>query len=260
MLLSLDSGVSALEQFQQQLNVIANNIANVNTVGFKSASVNFADTFSELLGSNAAGSTQIGTGMTTASILNNFSQGAITATGVTSNLAISGPGFFVVKDPTSGNTYVTQDGSFTIDTSGYFVTSSGMRLQGSTGDIQLPSSTPGTPQSITIDLSGNVSVTTGTATTSAGQILLQNFTNPTQLMKVGGNLYSALATAGGLAAPAAPNINGMGSIVSGSLEMSNVDLARELTSLITTQRAYEANSKVITTSDDVLQTLVNLKR
>ena len=93
-----------------------------------------------------------------------------------------------------------------------------------------------------------------------GQILLQNFTNPDQLVKVGGNLYTAPAAAGGLAAAAAPNSSGLGYIVSGSLEMSNVDLAGQLTELITAQRAYEANSKVITTSDDILQTLVNLKR
>ena len=130
MLLSLDSGVSALEQFQQQLNVIANNIANVNTVGFKSASVSFADTLSETLGSNAAGSTQVGTGVFTSGIVNNFASGSVTSTGVQSDLAINGNGFFLVKDPVSGNSYATQDGEFTVDTSGYLVTSGGMRVQG----------------------------------------------------------------------------------------------------------------------------------
>jgi flagellar hook protein FlgE len=93
-----------------------------------------------------------------------------------------------------------------------------------------------------------------------GQILLQNFTNPAQLQKVGNNLYEGLAAAGPLAAPLAPGGNGLGGLVTGALEMSNVNLAIELTSLITTQRAYEANSKVISTSDELLQTLVNLKR
>ncbi len=93
-----------------------------------------------------------------------------------------------------------------------------------------------------------------------GQALLQNFTSPTQLMNVGNNLYSGLTAAGPLAAPVAPNSNGLGSLVAGSLEMSNVDLASQLTDLITAQRAYEANAKVITTSDQILQDLNNLGR
>src|SRR5450756_602179 len=122
MLLSLDSGVSALEQFQQSLNVIANNIANVNTDGFKSATTDFADTLSQTLGANAAGSMQVGTGITTASINNQFTPGAISSTGVQSDMAINGNGFFTVKDPTTGNTYATRDGQFTADSSGYLVT------------------------------------------------------------------------------------------------------------------------------------------
>jgi flagellar hook protein FlgE len=261
MLLSMDSGVSALEQFQQQLNVISNNIANVNTVGFKAANVNFADTLSNTLGSNAAGSTQVGTGVTTASITNDFSTpGAITSTGVQSDLAIQGNGFFVVKDPTSGQTYVTQDGTFTRDNNGYLVTSSGMRLQGTTGDIQINGTTTSSVSSYTIGTDGTVTVNLSDNTsTTAGQVELQNFANPDQLLKDGGNLYTATAAAGG-STPAAAGSNGLGTVVSGSLEMSNVDLAGQLTSLITVQSAYQANSKVITTSDNVLQTLVNLIR
>lgn len=258
MLLSLDSGVSALENFQQQLNVIANNIANVNTVGFKSADVNFADTLSQTLGTTAAGATQIGTGVQTASITNNFSNGSLANTGIQSNLAISGPGFFVVKDSVSGSSYVTQDGSFTVDNNGFLVTSNGLRVQGAAGDLQIGTGTP--PPTYTIGTDGTVTNTTGGTATVAGQIMLQNFANPDQLLKVGDNLYTAPTAAGGLAAAAAPGSSGLGTIKAGYLEMSNVDLAAELTSLITTQRAYEANSKVITTSDSVLQTLVNLVR
>jgi len=259
MLLSMDSGVSALEQFQQQLNVISNNIANVNTVGFKAADVNFADTLSETLGSNAAGSTQVGTGVTTASITNDFSTpGAITSTGVESDLAIQGNGFFVVKDPTTGASYVTQDGTFTVDNNGYLVTSGGMRLQGTSGDIKIAGTSTASVSSYTIGTDGTVTVNLSDGTTStAGQVELQNFSNPDQLIKDGGNLYTAPAAAGGSAAAAAGS-NGLGTIQSGSLEMSNVDLAGQLTSLITVQSAYEANSKVVTTSDNVLQTLVNL--
>jgi flagellar hook protein FlgE len=271
MLLSMDSGVSALEQFQQSLNVIANNIANVNTVGFKSANVDFADTLSQTLGSNSAGSMQVGTGITTAAISNDFTPGAISSTGVQSDMAINGNGFFEVKDPTTGNTYATRDGEFTVDSNGYLVTSTGMRLQGysdsgltTVGDVKIDNTGSGSTaavQSYLISNNGTINVTLADGTSfTRGQVLLQNFSNPEQLVKVGGNLYSNLATAGPLAAPVAPNSGGLGGIESGSLEMSNVDLASELTSLITTQRAYEANSKVITTSDDVLQTLVNLKR
>jgi len=269
MLRSLDSGVSALEQFQQQLDVISNNIANVNTVGYKSASVSFADTLSQTLGANAVGSMQVGTGVTTSGIENNFAGGAVTSTGVQSDMAIDGNGFFLVKDPVSGNTYATQDGEFTVNSSGYLVTNNGMRVQGysdtgltTLGDIQIDNN-GGTAamQSYSVGTDGKISVLLSDGTTmTRGQILLQNFTDPQQLVKVGGNLYSSLALASPLAAPVPPDSNGLGQLISSSLEMSNVDLAQQLTSLITTQRAYEANSKVITTSDDVLQTLVNLKR
>jgi flagellar hook protein FlgE len=273
MLLSLDSGVSALDQFQTQLNVIGNNIANVNTVGFKSASVDFADTLSQTLGSNSAGSEQVGTGVSIASINNQFTQGGISNTGNNTDLAIAGNGFFLVKDPATGANYVTRDGQFTEDNNGYLVTSTGMRVQGYTdaalttvGDIKIdntgaPAGDTSAVSSFNLKSDGTVSVqlSDGTQFTRA-QILLQSFTSPDQLLKAGNNLYSGLTNAGPLAAPVAPSLNGPGMLTPGAVEMSNVDLAAQLTSLITTQRAYEANSKVITTSDDVLQTLVNLKR
>lgn len=273
MLLSMDSGVSALDQFQQDLNVIGNNIANVDTAGFKSADVEFANALSQTIGANAIGSLQVGNGVTTSAITNDFTQGAINTTGVQTNMAVNGNGFFLVKDTASGQTYVTRDGDFSVDTSGYLVTSTGMRVQGYTdsthgtiGDIQINNSgAPGGDtsalQSFTFDSSGNVSILLADGTQyNGGQILLQNFTTPTQLLSMGNNLYSGLANAGPLTTPLAPATNGLGNIVTGSLEMSNVDLAVQLTSLITTQRAYEANTKVITTSDEILQDLVNLKR
>src|SRR6202012_6310704 len=115
MLASMDSGVSALDQFQQELNVIGNNIANVDTVGFKAANVEFADTLSQTVGDNAAGVEQVGTGVATSSITNQFTQGSITNTGVNSNLSINGNGFFMVKDPTSGQELVSLDGIVTVD-------------------------------------------------------------------------------------------------------------------------------------------------
>jgi flagellar hook protein FlgE len=272
MLLSLDSGVSALDQFQQDLNVIGNNIANVDTVGFKSANMQFADALSQTLGDNAAGVEQIGTGVVTSSIADTFTQGSIVSSGVPTNMAIDGNGFFLVKDPTSGESYVTRDGNFTVDSNGYLVNSQGMRVQGYTtpggttvGDIQISNANANPPdsspvQSYTFGSNGNVNIqlADGTQFTS-GQILLQNFTSPTQLTSVGNNLYNGMTNAGPLATPEAPTTNGLGTIVSGSLEMSNVDLASQLTDLITAQRGFEANAQTITTSNEVLQDLVNLK-
>ncbi len=282
MLIALDSGVSALDQFQQELNVIGNNIANVDTVGFKGATINFADAFSQTLGSNASGSMQIGTGVLTSAISNQFTQGSITGSGVQSNMAINGNGFFLVKDPASGAQYVTRDGQFTVDTNGYLVTSNGMRVQGysdtnltTLGDVKidntgattidpisgLPVADTSAVQNYNFGSDGKLTVLLADGTQfTRGQVLLQNFTNPQQLTKAGNNLYSGLTAAGPLAAPTAPASNGLGTLANSALEMSNVDLAGQLTSLITTQRAYEANTKVITTSDEILQDLVNLKR
>jgi flagellar hook protein FlgE len=271
MLLSMDSGVSALDQFQQALDVIGNNIANVNSVGFKSANVQFADALSQTIGDNSAGVEQIGEGVVTSSITGTFTQGSITNTGIQSNMAINGNGFFTVKDPTTGQEYATRDGNFTVDSNGYLVTSTGMRVQGynssaatTIGDIQVtntnaPTADTSPVQSYTFNSNGQLNVLLADGTQYVGgQVLLQNYTSPSQLSSVGNNLYTGMADAGPLAAPLAPGSNGLGSMVTGSLEMSNVDLATQLTSLITTQRAYEANAKVITTSDEILQDLVNL--
>lgn len=268
----MDSGVSALDQFQQDLDVIGNNIANVDTVGFKSANVEFADALSQTIGSNAAGSEQVGTGVVTSSITNTFTQGSITNTGVPSNLAINGNGFFVVKDPSSQEQYVTRDGDFSVNSSGYLVTSNGMMVQGitppggtATGNIQIsnalaPGGNTSAVQSYTIGSDGTVNILLADGTEFAGgQITLQNFTSPTQLISVGNNLYNGMANAGPLAAAVAPGSNGLGNLVSGSLEMSNVDLASQLTDLITAQRGFEANAQTVTTSNEILQDLVNLK-
>src|ERR1700677_2929140 len=180
MLLSLDSGVSALDQFQQDLNVIGNNIANVDTVGFKSANMQFADALSQTIGSNSAGVEQIGTGVVTSSITDSFAQGSITSTGVSSNLAIDGNGFFVVQDPTSGEQYVTRDGNFTVNSSGFLVNSTGMEVQGytsstgtTTGAIQIsnanaPNGDTSAVQSYTIGSNGDVTITLPAGPTSRG--------------------------------------------------------------------------------------------
>ena len=272
MLLSLDSGISALQQFQQNLNVVANNIANVETVGFKSASVHFADTLSQTIrGQGPGGTMQVGTGITTASIVNQFTQGSVSSTGSQNDLAINGNGFFMVTDASTGTAYVTRDGQFGVDTNGYLVTNSGLRVQGynntslaTVGDIKIDNTGAPTTANVTgysFGSDGKLTVQLADGTTfTRGQVLLQNFSSPQELLKVGSNLFVGLSGAGPLTTPGAPGAGGLGNLATSSLEMSNVDLTSQLAALITTQRAYEANTKVITTSDEILQSLVNLKR
>ncbi|MGO8700727.1 MAG: flagellar hook-basal body protein [Limisphaerales bacterium] len=284
MLTSLSSAVSGLDAFQQQMDIIGNNIANLNTTGFKSANSNLADSFSNTLQAATVGSAtnpgtnamQIGTGVTTASITNDWTQGTINPTGVTSNLAINGNGFFVVLDPTSGAQYVTQDGSFTVNSSGNLVTATGMEVlgyntssngtvsTGTTGPLSINisgSTSTAAMTGYTINSQGIITVTQADGTTSScGQILLQNFTNPQGLTKVGNDMYSIQAGAGALAMDTpGSTTTGVGTIQSSALEMSNVDLSSQMANLITAQRGFEANSKIITTSDELLQDIVNLK-
>ncbi len=275
MLTSLSSAVSGLDSFQQDMDVIGNNIANINTNGFKAGIVNFADCFSDTLQS-ATGSVQIGTGVYDQAVTNNWTQGAVNATGINTDLAISGNGFFVVQDPVSGSQFVTQDGSFSVNSSGLLVTAGGMQVQGynnaalsAIGSIKIDATgapataAPGaTVSSFAINAQGMINVTLSDGTTfTRGQVLLQNFQDPQALVSQTGNLYSNQANAGPITAtPSVPGSNGLGQIQSGYVEISNVDLSTEMANLITAQRGFEANSKIVTTSDELLQTLVNMKR
>ena len=283
MIRSLTSAVSGLEQFQEDIDVIGNNIANVDTIAFKSARTDLADSFSQTLANSDLGgddTVQIGLGVVTSGVINQFTQGAINSTGVQTDLAISGNGFFVVKDPISGEMYATRAGDFHLDNNGYLVTAGGMRVQGYTdpglttlGDIQINASQmPATSDpnatmaSYSIDQQGQITVGLSDNTSYVrGQILMQTFSNPQALSKEGNNLYSGIANAGPLGGasaptPAAAGTNGLGTIESGSLESSNVDLSNEFANLITAERAFQANARVITTSDEMLQELVNMKR
>ena len=283
MLTSLNSAVTGLDSFQEDMDVIGNNIANVNTVGFKNASVDFADSFNEILQAPGAAtsttsgsaSVQIGTGVTISGINNNWTQGALNTTGVPSDLAVSGNGFFMVRDTVTNAQFATRAGDFTVDANGFLVTDTGERVQGfsnagltTLGDIQI--NTTGAPatssptaavQSYSINSQGIVTVNLSDGTSfTRGQVLLQNFQDPNELINQGDNLYSNTAAAGPLAAIAAPGSVGLGNVQAGALESSNVDLASEMANLITAQRGFEANSKIVTTSDEILQTVVNMKR
>jgi flagellar hook protein FlgE len=271
MFTALSSAVSGLDNYQEQMDIIGNNIANLNTTGFKSVTGNLADSFSDTL--QAATGTDdgiiIGTGVLTTSTTNDWSQGVINPTGVASNLAINGNGFFVVQDPTSSAQYVTQDGTFNLTSSGNLVTATGDYVMGTTGTgtslvpivIAPPTGSTASVNSYAISSTGQVQVSLSDGTTATvGQVMLQNFTDPQALTSVGNNLYSNMANAGPLTAAGAPGSGNLGTIQAGALELSNVDLSAQMADLIVAQRAFEANSKMITTSDEVLQDVVNMKR
>lgn len=278
-----------MQQFQTQIDVVGNNIANSNTTGYKSARVDFADSFSQTLQASSAGSAslsgtpsmQIGTGVSTQSISNDFNSGALSRTGVQTDLAItSSQGFFVVNDPVNGIQYVTRAGDFRTDQYGHLITNEGMRVQGfndnalaTIGDIMIDGtsrpvgiSTTATVTGYKIDQEGKINIKLSDGSEYVrGQILLQNFSDPQALQKEGQNLWSGIGSAGPLGGsasptPAPPGTNGLGKIESGALELSNVNLANEFSQLIVSQRAFQASARMITTSDEILQELVNLKR
>ena len=386
MLRSLDSGISGLQAHQTMLDVTANNIANVNTTGFKSSSTQFEDTLSQMLhsagGSNGEiGSTnpaQVGLGVKVAGIATDFTQGSTNSTGKPTDMMISGDGFFTVKS--GGQTMYTRAGSFTFDADGQLAAPDGSLVQGWTASggvvpagnsplstITLPSNSlapaiattkatlsgnlpsdaavgtsvtetegvydstgtsrslnltftktaagwsvagddgtgatgtanltfangaltsggsitvggvtvdmtattgfaalqtatisgqdgrePGTLQSYSLSSDGKLvgSYSNG-ATETIAQIALANFTNPDGLAKVGSSDYTP-TIASGAASLGIAGTNGLGTLVGGSLEMSNVDLTQEFSNLIVAQRGFEANARIITTSDQILQDL-----
>ncbi len=281
MLRSLNVGVSGLQQFQGKLDVIGNNIANSNTTGYKSARVDFSDSFSQTLQATTGDpSLQIGSGVTTSTVKNLFTQGALARTGVLTDMSVSGEGYFMVKDALNGEEFATRAGDFRLDDNGYIVTNKGLRVQGfndsslaARGDLQVDGTGRPATSSATASVSGfnvdaegkiNVRLSDGTEFVR-GQVLLQNFRDPQALLKEGDNLYSSLSAAGplgGSAAPQseAPGTNGLGRVQAGALELSNVDLANEFANLIITQRGFQASARIITTSDEILQEVVSLKR
>jgi flagellar hook protein FlgE len=284
---TLTSGVSALRSFTKGLEVIGNNVANVNTTGYKGSKASFAESFSNTLQGSAPSGTlgsnqsaiQIGTGVELSAIKARFTQGALTTTDVGTDLGISGNGFFRVNNSVDGTSYATRAGDFRIDDTGFLVTTNGYRVQGlSGGDVGNPPTTVGDMrlgippvgeqlQSFSIDRQGNLIefYSNGTSATT-NQVLLQNYSDPSSLTRVGDNLFSSLAAAGpigGLALTAAdhtPGAGGLGTIEAGTLELSNVDLTEQFADMITAQRSFQASSRIVTISDAVLEEIVNLKR
>ncbi|EAU54244.1 flagellar basal-body rod protein FlgG [Mariprofundus ferrooxydans PV-1] len=248
----------------QSLNVdvISNNIANVNTNGFKRGRANFQDLMYQQIKApgaeaSAAGTQlptgiQVGLGVRTASVDSIFSEGSFQQTNNPLDLTIQGRGFFQVQ-LANGETAYTRAGSFSLDATGQIVTQN--------GDVLQPGITiPADAQSIQIAQDGTVSVTQANATqTVLGQIQIADFLNPAGLAKLGGNLFQP-SNASGTAVIGNPTENGLGSMTQGTLEMSNVSMVEEMVNLIAGQRAYEMNSKAIQASDEMLQTANNVKR
>ena len=284
MLRSLFAGISGLRVNQTMLDVTGNNIANANTTGFKSSSTVFSDTLSQMLtGASAAnvnrGGTnpiQVGLGVQLAATNANFTQGSTQTTGRPTDLMIQGDGLFVTKQ---GNEQLyTRAGAFTFDNTGTLVTPSGNRVQGYALDAAgLPT---GGLIDVTLDFSAlTPAVPVGVNLTSynigsdgklrgifddgvqrdMAQIAIADFNNPMGLEKVGETSFRQSANSGAAQLGVAGQ-GRLGTLVGGALEMSNVDLSAEFTNLILAQRGFQASSRVITTSDQVLEDLVNIKR
>ncbi len=268
MLRSMYSAVSGLKNFQNQLDVIGNNIANVGTFGFKKGRVAFKDLVSQEMSgatgpqANSRGGInpkQIGLGSSMGAIDTVDTQGSIQNTGRSLDAAISGDGYFVVNDGTTN--YFTRAGNFYLDQAGTLVNADGMKVMDQSNNPITITKNQGaqTLESFSIGSDGKITGTLSDGSLKTlGTIGLATFNNTGGLQKVGSDLYSNTANSG------TPNYSTAGTdagqLVAGALEMSNVDLSEEFTSMIEAQRGFQANAKVITTSDEILQTLVDLKR
>ena len=265
MLRSMFSAISGLRANQTALDVTGNNIANSNTVGFKSSQTIFQDTLSQMLTAGAApaanqGGTnpiQIGLGVQVGATNTNFAQGAPQTTGKPTDVMIQGDGFFVVER--NGQNLYTRSGAFNLDGAGRLVTTDGDLVQDvDGGPITIPTNSPNL-KSYSIGPDGMITGQFTTGPQQLGQLAVADFNNPMGLEKVGDTMYRETLSSGN-AQVGAPGDGRRGLLMSGALEMSNVDLAAEFTNLIVAQRGFQANSRVITTSDQVLEDLVNIKR
>ena len=249
-----------MEAQQANLDVIANNLANVNTTGFKRSKIEFQDLLYETTrapGARAGNGTQVPTGIqvghgsrvvATSKV---FTEGELTQTSEQLDLAINGDGFFQVQMP-DGTLAYTRDGGLKRSATGQVTTSDGLPLQG--GFQPIPVGTTG----ITISTTGQVTMTSASGTTNF-QVQLVRFTNPSGLNSIGGNLYTE-SLASGTPETGTPGENGYGTVQQGYLEMSNVKVVQEMVNMIVAQRAYEVNSKSVQSADEMMQESNNLRR
>lgn len=262
MIRSLYTAATGMVAQQTQIDTTSHNIANVNTIGYKKNRAEFADLMYQIMeyaGTPTSTTTmsptgiEVGLGVRPTAITKVFTQGYFKETGNNLDMVIAGNGFFQVQLP-DGTTAYTRNGAFKLDGEGNIVNSDGYRL--------IPQmSIPADAMSVSIGVDGTVSVLEpgNQEMTQIGQIELVNFVNPSGLHAMGDNNFLE-TTASGAPIAGTGGADGFGQIKQGFVEMSNVQLVEEMTDLITGQRAYEANSKAITTSDDMLQIVNQLKR
>jgi flagellar hook protein FlgE len=279
------AAISGLQVHQTMLDVAANDIANVNTIGYKGEATSFKDALSQLQkGASTPGTSlggtnavQVGLGVQLGTVKNQMGAGAIQQTGNPLDLAIQGDGFFRVGNGAvigSGGGYsYTRAGNFTLDSSGTLVTQDGNFVIGyayNTTTTNFPVATanetkitvPAGGKAMSIGSDGVVTyVDAAGVTQKLAQISMARFPNQDGLQRISGNLFTNTNNSGAeVAAVPGDAATGMGTLAPGNVEMSNVDLAREFTTMITAQRGYEANSRVISMADQMLQNLVNIGR
>jgi len=259
---SLSIGATGMLAQQLNVEVISNNIANMNTTGFKRQRAEFQDLLYQSLRRVGAASSdagtivpsgvQIGAGVQTAAVYRIHQQGNMQVTDNPLDVAINGEGFFLVQLP-SGDTAYTRAGSFQLNAEGEVVTPDGYRVIG-------PDAVPAEAVEISVNESGEVFVVLDgqVEPLDVGQFELATFANPTGLEAIGGNLYVETPASGDAVAGTA-QAEGFGTLKQGMLETSNVNIVSEITQLISAQRAYEMNSKVITTTDEMMRSVTNLR-
>jgi flagellar basal-body rod protein FlgG len=258
--LSLYSAATGMEAQQLNLNTIANNLANVNTPGFKRSTIGFQDLLYQKprnAGAENGGGNllptgiEVGNGSRVASTSKVFTQGQLTNTGERLDLALQGDGFFEVQRA-DGTTAYTRDGTFKLNAAGQVVTSEGLPI--------LSGFQPVPPGTTAINVAENGEVTyQGTGGNQTFRLTITRFANPAGLQSLGGNLHAATG-ASGTPEAGQPGEGGFASVMQGYVETSNVNIVEEMVALIVAQRAYEVNSKSIQTSDEMLQNINQLKR
>jgi len=254
--IALWSAKTGLDAQNTQMAIIANNLANANTTGYKASRANFQDLLYQNVRQVGAQSTQntqystgltLGTGVNIVATQKNFTQGSVTQTNGSLDLSISGRGFFQITMP-DGTLSYTRDGTFSLDNQGNVVTASGYPLSPA---LTIPAGT----QSVTIGNDGTVTaLSASNKSATIGQIQLADFVNEEGLQPAGNNLLIESA-ASGVPQVSTPGTNGLGTLQQGALETSNVNTVTELVNMIECQRAYEMNSKAITTVDQMLNYL-----
>jgi len=259
--LSLYSAASGMEAQQLNLNTIANNLANVNTPGFKRSKIEFQDLLyqkpTRAAGTDSGGGNivptgiEVGNGVRVGATSKVFSQGQLSNTGEKLDVAIQGDGFFEVQRP-DGTIGYTRDGTFKLNAQGQVVTVDGLPILSGFQPI------PAGASSVSIGENGQVTVQSASGTQSF-RLTMARFANPSGLRSLGGNIYEETA-ASGTPETGQPGEQGFGSTIQGYIETSNVNIVEEMVNLITAQRAYEINSKSIQASDEMLQNVAQMKR